>query len=430
MMRRIVVFTVLLLAPFLVRAQGGEHRLKVDLDHLSRGELRYGGLVRDSEMEAANRAAFILGRTRIGAEYAHGVFSTRVSAQHSGTWGDNGSFDLYEAWVQFSSKPGFFAKVGRQNLAYDDQRVFGSDDWSMTGMSHDGLKAGYEGHGHKVHLFAAYNQNEENMNGGSYFSGGFQSYKALEALWYHYDVAAWNLGLSAIFANVGMQGGYKGEENEKTFQQQLAGGYASFTPKGWTVEAAYYHQMGRSEGDIPIDAWMASGRVTATPSSHWRFSAGYDFLSGDDSFATPREDQMGLTRHEKIKGFNSIFGSHHKFYGAMDFFYVTTYIGGFTPGLQNAYGGIGWNPTPSVALDASYHYLAAATKVQDITRTLGHEVEFSASWSFLGNARLSLGYSYMRGTELMEVLKRSSGNHNLHWGWLMLTVHPQLQSIR
>jgi hypothetical protein len=114
----------------------------------------------------------------------------------------------------------------------------------------------------------------------------------------------------------------------------------------------------------------------------------------------------------------------------MDFFYVTTYVGGFTPGLQNAYGGIGWNPVPSVALDASYHYLAVGTKVQDITRSLGHELEFSASWSFLGNARLSLGYSYMRGTELMEVLKRSSGNHNLHWGWLMLTVHPQLQSIR
>ena len=35
----------------------------------------------------------------------------------------------------------------------------------------------------------------------------------------------------------------------------------------------------------------------------------------------------------------------------------------------------------------------------------------------------------MQGTELMEVLKRVSGNHRLHWGWLMLRAHPTMKSI-
>ena len=91
---------------------------------------------------------------------------------------------------------------------------------------------------------------------------------------------------------------------------------------------------------------------------------------------------MGLAHHDKIKGFNSIFGSHHKFYGAMDFFYVSTYVGGFTPGLQNAYAGTRWSPIPSIAVDASYHFLSVATKVHNMSRALGHEVELSASWSF------------------------------------------------
>ena len=37
--------------------------------------------------------------------------------------------------------------------------------------------------------------------------------------------------------------------------------------------------------------------------------------------------------------FYSLYGSHHKFYGAMDFFYVRTFVNGFSPGLQNLYCG-------------------------------------------------------------------------------------------
>ena len=425
-MRRL--WWLLLLVPALVRAQEDGHKWTFDVDFLQRGEFRDGGLsTHDVEEGGTNRAAFLLGRTRVGAEYGHKGISARLSAQHAVTWGDDGGFDMYEAWVQYRWKPGIFARAGRQNLIYDDQRIFGSDDWSMTGMSHDVLKVGYEGFGHKVHLFAAYNQNASKMAGGSFYEGGFQSYKAMEAIWYHYDLRAWNLGASAIFMNVGVQGGEEGEESEKTYQQQLAGAYLTFTPKGWAVEAAYYRQMGQSEPGIPVLGWMASGKVTATPSSAWRFTAGYDFLSGDDSFATPKAGNMGLQQHTEIKGFSSLFGSHHKFYGAMDFFYVTTYVGGFTPGLQNAYAGVGWSPVSAVSVDASYHFLAVATKVRDMSRVLGHEAELSASWSFRDDARLSVGYSYMQGTELMELLKRVSGNHRLHWAWLMLTVRPKFQ---
>ena len=130
MMRRAVCIA-LLLFPLLLRAQGdGGHELTVDADFMTRGEIRNGGLVRWSLDDEKNRAAFILGRTRVGAEYAHKGFSGRFSAQYSGTWGDEGSIGVYEAWVQYKSAPGFFVKAGRQDLSYDDQRIFGSDSWS------------------------------------------------------------------------------------------------------------------------------------------------------------------------------------------------------------------------------------------------------------------------------------------------------------
>ena len=437
-MRRIVVFAALLLAPFLVRAQNDAHVFTVEADFMTRGELRYGGLTPGvGESEAGdpvwerNQASFILGRTRLGAQYDWRSFSARLEAQHSGTWGgaeSDGSIRVREAWVQFTAPFGLFAKVGRQNIAYDDQRIFGNDDWAMTGYSHDILKMGYEGHGHKVHLLAAYNQNPSNMMGGNVYLNGSQSYKAMEALWYHYDIPSWHLGLSGVFLNVCMQNPQLAvDDPPESYQQQLAGAYLSFTPRRWSVEGAYYHQMGRTETGLPVDAWMASGKVSMKPSDAVQLYAGYDYLSGDEEFAIPGQQQTGLIRHEKVKGFNSIFGSHNKFYGAMDFFYVTTYVNGFTPGLQNAYGGLRWNPVPTLSLGASYHFFAIATRLEDVEMPLGHEVELSSSWSFMKNASLSLGYSFMHGTETMELLKRAEGNRNLHWAWLMLTVHPKLQ---
>ena len=431
-MRRCFLLALLLL-PALLRAQEEKRALTVDADFMTRGELRYGGLLPGEQQEGAevsgerNRAAFILGRTRVGVGYKESAFSAKLTAQHSGTWGSDGSIGVYEAWARFDTKPGIFVQVGRQNLSYDDQRIFGSDDWSMTGMSHDALRFGYEGHGHKVHLMAAYNQNPENMDGGSYFAGGYQSYKAMEALWYHYDLTAWHLGASAVFMNVGMQCIDAGRENEQTFQQQMAGAYLTFQPKGWLAEAAYYHQFGIDESGLPIDAWMASGKVTATPSDAWQFYGGYDYLSGDPYFATPANGMLGVTRHEVVRGFNSLFGSHNKFYGAMDFFYVTTYVYGFTPGLQNAFAGVRWAPVSTFAFNAAYHYLAIATTLPDVKKSLGHEFEFSGSWNFLRNARLSVGYTFMQGTETMEILKRTPQNHHLHWAWLMLSVTPKMQ---
>ena len=37
-------------------------------------------------------------------------------------------------------------------------------------------------------------------------------------------------------------------------------------------------------------------------------------------------------------------------------------------------------------------------------------------------------YSYMRGTETMVILKKTSDNRQLRWGWIMLNVSPKFFS--
>ena len=379
-----------------------KNTLTIDLDFLTRGEVRAGGLTYGDDTKP-DFAAFILERTLLGIGYERSFLSARVTAQHSGTWGnnDNSFFSLYEVWIQLASRKGFFAKVGRQDISYDDQRIFGSDDWAMTARSHDALRLGYEGHGHKLHLIGAYNQNLANIAGGTYYKGGLQPYKSMAALWYHYDVPKTDFGFSVLFMDAGMQGGEQ-DESEKVWHQQLAGAYLAYTPAKWSAEAAYYHQFGREEHGLPVNAFMASAKFTCTPERHWTVTAGYDYLSGDKDFATPVGGTIGLTRHEVIRGFSSLYGSHHKFYGAMDFFYLTTYVG------------------------ASYHFLATGTKLRNADMPLGHELEVAASFQLFRDCKLSFGYSFMKGTDTMTVLKKTADRRELHWGWLMLSVAPRI----
>ena len=418
---------LLLLAVLPLVARGQENTFSVDADYLTRGEIRRGGIYVKEDGDALN-SRFILSRTRLGASYSRDWLTARLTAQHADTWGSSAgnSLSMNEAWVKAQSPVGFFAQLGRQRLSYDDQRIFGADDWSMTGYSHDGLKLGFERAGHKVHLFGAYNQDVSNIDqGGTRFSGGIQPYKSLASLWYHYDIPKTGIGASLLFVNMGLEDimVYIGEE-PKTCFQQLAGTFLSWNPKHFGLEASYYHQWGKSNGGIPLNAWMASAKATATPSEHWSLRAGYDYLSGEEDFPIPGEGEIGLVRHEIVRGFNSLYGSNHKFYGAMDFFYVSTYVNGFTPGLQNLYAGVSWTPVKPLTADAAYHFFSTAVPVQDANQALGHEVELQLTWTIVPSVSLSAGYSFMQGTETMSILKRSTHNNRLHWGWLMLNVTP------
>ena len=417
-----------------VDAGAQDNSFTLSADYFTRGEVRRGGLAVSEPAEDEYFARFVLGRTRLVADFRHSWLSARLSAQHAGTWGSGeaSNLSMNEAWVEMRSGKGFFVKVGRQPLSYDDQRIFGADDWSMTGLSHDVLKIGFEGGAHKMHLFGAYNQNIVNMAlGGTRYTGDLQPYKSLAGAWYHVDIPSFPLGASLLFVNMGQQSLSEEEGADITYFQQLAGGFLSFRPEKWSLEAAYYHQWGMAQVGLPLDAWMASAKATVSPSEMWSFRTGYDYLSGEEDFATPPQGQIGLTRHDKVRGFTSLYGSNHKFYGAMDFFYVSTYVYGFTPGLQNLYAAATWTPAPGkVALDAAYHFLATAAPVAEADRTLGHEIEVSAFWSLGRNVSLSAGYTLMQGTKTMSILKRSSDNNRLHWGWLMLQVTPEFFSVK
>lgn len=412
-----------------------QNELTVDLQFYARGESRYGGIPasedEDSESQSVGKSNFIQGRARLPINYKRDWLEARITPQHSGVWGQEGkgSFNLYESWAKLTARCGLFAQVGRVALSYDDERIIGSDNWAMASQSHDVLRLGYEGHGHKAHAILAYNQNAKVLGtSSSYYVNGAQPYKTMQVLWYHYDLPRLPLGASLLFMNIGMQNSDNASTMGTKFQQ-LLGSHLKFAPPHWKAEASYYHQLGQNEDGMRINAWMASAKVSFSP-ANYGFTLGYDYMSGDKYFAVPPQGAIGMARHEVIRGFSTVYGSHHKFYGAMDFFYVTTYVNGFTPGLQKAYLQAFYKPIPNLSLNAGYHYLATATKLEDIDRPLGNEFEIQASYSISRDVTVSIGGSLMKGTETMEKLKRSNNNNMLRWGWLSLSVNPRVFSFR
>lgn len=446
---RVISLLVVLMASCFLWAQEDSvkmNEMTLDAQILTRGELRRGGLIATDDVQDADKANFVAERARLTFGFKRDALSMKVSVQHNGLWGmegDGSNFDIYEAWAQLTAKNGLFAKVGRQELCYDDERILGSNDWAMAGLSHDVLKIGYEGYGHKVHAFAAYNQNSKNTNGGTFYTNGAQPYKSMQGLWYHYDVPRFPLGASLLFLNIGMESGT--EKEHHTANQQLYGGYITFHPQRFSLELSYYRQAGKASMDytsgkeLPLKAWMGSVKTSFDINDMFTAYAGFDYISGDKEFAVPKPGLLGsgkgtapltAVRHTEITSFTSLYGSMRNFYGMMDFFYVSMYFCTFSPGLQNLFGGVKVKPLKGLSLDMSYHYMATATKLHDLNMTLGHMIELSAKYQVMRDVSVSAGYSYMSGTGTMERLERTTDSRKLHWGWVMLVISPQIFSQR
>jgi hypothetical protein len=211
----------------------------------------------------------------------------------------------------------------------------------------------------------------------------------------------------------------------------MYGGYVNFHPKYLTLEGAYYRQAGKFVDPLmkmagKTDAWMGSVKATVKPSDSYGFTLGYDYLSGDDYVPVTKPGQMGMVLHDVARGFAPLYGSRTKFYGMMDYFYEQAYINGFTPGLQNAFAGAFGSPFAKFECSATYHYLAVATELYGLNRTLGHSIDITAKYSFTKDISLSAGYTMMFGTETMSQLKQGNSNKAARWGWFSLVVSPSL----
>ena len=61
-------------------------------------------------------------------------------------------------------------------------------------------------------------------------------------------------------------------------------------------------------------------------------------------------------------------------------------------------------------MQLNYHYFATAAKLDDVKKGLGSEMDYQLDWNVMKDVKLSAGYSIMRGTKSMDVVKAATIN--------------------
>lgn len=363
-------------------------------------------------------AAFISQRTRLNGLYSDDKVRVGFSLQDIRVWGDvpqlnrsDENFSVHEAWGQLLFSDDFSLKVGRQEIVYDDSRIFGNVGWAQQARSHDAALLKYQSGQINLHAGAALNRRNELLFNEAYFQG---NYKAFQYFRGNYSADSWNLSLLALNT------GFESPDNDLgTVYNQTLGGRLVYTPGALFLSAASYLQTGEDASANDLNASYFKVDVAYKLTSAWNISAGYEMLSGND------QDSEG----DENNAFTPLFGTNHKFNGWMDYFYVGNHAN--SVGLNDMYFSVNYQKD-KISSGIKAHLFSADGNIIDpenngetLDKSLGTEVDFHLNYKFSGNTTLSAGYSRMFATESMVALKGGDADEAADWFWLMITIKPK-----
>ncbi|MDO4879940.1 MAG: alginate export family protein [Capnocytophaga sp.] len=399
-----------------------------------RFEYRNGAYLPLSEGEAP--AILVNNRTRLNFNYKNtGNYPMQfyLSLQNVNIWGQapqiqptdkTGGLSVFEAYavIPLESTNKFSAKIGRQMIVLDDDRIFGSLDWHPAGRSHDAVNINWNPNEQwQIRSFFAYNQSATdvlnvNVPSGQYFTAGAgQDYQHMEALHAHYGINA-NHQLSLLFANLGYRTNDSADQNMQTFGAHYVG-----KSNLLTYGATAYMQTGKNASGADKSAFLLAANVGYKFSPVFGLTAGVDYLSGKASDDTSAKD----------KTFNPFSGTNHKFYGFMDYYYV-----GFTPsvGLLNPYLTANVRVNNKSNLSATYHYFAPGAKYEANGKkhsSLGSEIDLVYNVKLQPFVSLQVGYStYFVNDGVKSLKNRTNTRGYQDWLWCSLNINPKLFSAK
>ena len=361
-------------------------------------------------------------RSRMNMDFKNNNLIVRLSFQDVRVWGNqpqliaNEDFaaSVHEAWGEAIISPAFSIKLGRQEIIYDDHRIFGSVGWAQQARSHDAAILKLKTGALKAELAIAYNQNQVNFT--STVNAPVFTYKAFQNLWLNYKFSN-QLNASFLVLNNGTQTAGGGDAYTQTIGSRVA-----FKNDALKAHVAAYYQGGEAANTTDVNANYLS--LDATYKLNDAFSAGfgYERLSGNSQVDPDNEN----------KAFTPFYGTNHKFNGHMDYFYVGNHIG--SVGLQDIFLQLNAKAEKFTA-GMHAHYFMAAADVADPTNPaeamsngLGTEIDLFVGFNLSKGVAFKAGYSQMFGTETMEALKGGSKDETSNWGYAMVIFKPTLFS--
>lgn len=386
-------------------------QLKVDAELRTRSEYRHGvkTLIKDNQ----NAGLFTSQRTRLNFSQSIEKLNFYVSVQDIRVWGDvpqlnttdTNGLSLHQAWAEVLLDPNYSLKLGRQEIIYDDSRIFGNVGWAQQARSHDVAIFKYKRDGIKLDLGLAFNQSKENLTGTNLTTP--KTYKAMQYAWLHKDWS--NLSASFLFLNNGSN------TNNGLKYSQTVGTHLKSKQNNLQVAANLYYQFGTDKMNRDLSAYLVGLEGNYKVSTKTKLGLGIELQSGNDYDSNAGDNNA----------FTPLYGTNHKFNGFMDYFYVGNHANNV--GLLDIYAKANFKLNEKSGLTAFIHNFSAAADINaNVSKQLGTEIDLVYGYKFTKQIGFKAGYSQMFASEGMEVLKGTSDNNTNNWAWLMVTIKPTL----
>jgi hypothetical protein len=428
------------------------------------GQLRERTEVRDGQgtlnKDGQRPALFNSQRTRLNVGYSGYRFKTFVSLQDVRVFGQDAStinqitvdandgIMLNEAWLDYSLKDtinkalNISLKIGRQEIAYDDQKVLGGLDWLQQGRRHDAIIFKYSNKGWIFDAGLAFNQNKMQQTGTIYNGSNTAGTAPATTTTY----AAGTNGIGTMYKS--FQYAYLGKKfffgdlsflffkddfnkystiagvktyGEGVWSRNTTGLYFNVMPtRKINLTGSAYYQGGQDKDGKKMSARMASITATYQANRKLFFGPGIDFLSGNDGTKTATQNNR----------FDPLYGTPHKFWGYMDYFYVASPFG--SQGLLNYFFKVKYNAKDNLTFLADVHGFEAGNKLSNGTggtlkKYLGTELDLTVKYNPTKIIAFEAGYCIMKATNSMAsaaVKNVTNADLSPQFAYLMLTIKP------
>jgi len=369
-----------------------------------------------------SHTSFIGQRSRLNFNYKDEKLTTKLSLQSVRTWGDvptiapiasaKNGIAIFEGWTKYSFTEKVSAKIGRQVLSYDNQRIIGGLDWATQGRSFDAALLTFKGS--KTQLDLGFSMNEDSESKVDGLLPFTTDFKNMQYAWYHAD--AGKVGFSLLALNVGKEYLKTPTELETKYMQTF-GTYTTYKGKKFNADFSLYAQTGKI-GNNKVNALEAAVNLAYDFSPKFKTTLGYEYLSGKDQTDTSTD----------IKSFAPLFGTNHAFNGYMDYFYVGNH--GNSVGLQDLSLKLEF-PIKKVKMAIQPHAFMAANELAATSDSyLGTEVDVTAVYKLYKDITIIGGYSQMFASDAMVALKGGLKDTTNNWAWVMININPQIFSTK
>lgn len=375
-------------------------------------------------------------------------------------------------------------KIGRQEMVYDDSRLIGNLDWLQQARRFDAALLKAQHKGWALDLGVGFNQNTDGFGvAGTYYTpanvptsavstqnvtlaipAGFlptagkggapivanavstngqnQQFKSFQmayltrrfkqtkvsALVFKDDFQKYridSLGSATSGYVYGRRYDVSGTNSRVTYGAMLTGQLGITKSAQLLWQAFGYWQNGKDRDGLQIKQAHHVGANVLMQKGSLSVGPGYEMLSGNNDPTI----QSGESSR-----FDPLYGTPHKFWGLMDYFYAGT--GSPAGGLQDAYLKFKYTGKRlNATFDAHYFALASTTfnKLPDVpvatalSSKLGIEYDLIATYALNRFTTLEAGYAIMNGTNTLEYTKQGTMNQKDKvgtWAYLMINIRP------